>query len=116
MPRGARGEGTISLPDRDVTVLYTNRALMTAERQLGKSILAVAEGFASNATTIGDVAQLLLVGMQAARREQGGSPVTMDGALDVLDQAGFGAVAAAVMEAVAAVLGYSASADDAPNA
>jgi len=118
MPRGARGEGTISLPDRDVTILYTNRALMSAERRIGRSILSVAEGFSSNQTTISDVVQLLLVGMQAARRDAGGGPaVQLDNAIEVLDIAGFGTVAAVVMEAVAEVLGYSADDEDTdPNA
>jgi hypothetical protein len=99
----------IQLPDRDVTVLFTNRALMTVEKQTGRSVLAIAEGFANGQSGLGDMVQLLLAGMQAARRDarEGGPPLRMDDALEVMDQAGFGPTAAVVMGAVGAVLGYS---------
>ncbi len=106
---GARGEGIIVLPDGEqVRVLFTNRALVEAERALGKSILALAQGFGDGIVGIGDVAQLLLVGMQASRRdERAGGPIpNLASAYDVMDQVGFAKVAEAVIGAVAGVLSY----------
>lgn len=110
MATGARGEATIHLSDREVSVLYTNRALAEAEGALGKSIIQVVQGFADGSSGISDIAHVLHAGMKAARRDAGpgekGPPVTLDTAYQVLDEAGFATVAAAVMEAVAAVLSY----------
>ena len=117
---GARGEATIVAGDEQVRVLFTNRAIAEAEKAIGRSILGILQGFVENTTGIGDLAQLLLQGMQAARRDaRGGSVVRIQDAWDVLDAAGFGTVAAAVMEAVAAVLAYDPNAeaeDEDPNA
>lgn len=104
----ARGEGTIELDDREVTVLFTNRALANAEKDLGQGVIGVAQSF-QEAGKVGDVAILLRHGMEAARRDsrRGGRPVSMLEAYEVLDEVGFATVAAVVMEGVAAVLGYS---------
>ena len=114
---GARGEGVIHLADRDVYVLYTNRALMDAERQIGKSILDVLDGFTRNTSGITELAHLLLAGMRAARRDMrtGGPAVRLEDALAVMDEAGFAAVATVVMEAVAAVLSYGGGQEENPN-
>lgn len=110
----AKGEGTIQAGEREVRVFFNNRALAQAEEATGKSIVALANGFSDGSVGIGDLAQLLRVGMDAARRELrlGGPAVRMTDAYEVLDWAGFAAVATAVMESVAAVLGYSAGDDD----
>lgn len=112
MATGARGEATIKAGERDVTILLTNRALVEAEKKLGKPITQV--------SGIGDIAQLLQAGMEAYRRESRGSGrvVSMDDAYAAMDAAGFAAVAAAVGDAMAAVLGYKPKddEDDDPNA
>ena len=115
---GARGEATITAGEREVQILYTNRALAEAEQALGKSIVGVAQGFLDGTSGIYDIAQVLHAGMKAARREarERGPQVTLDQVYAVLDQAGFAAVAAAVMEAVTAVLSYGPEEEPDPNA
>ena len=110
----ARGEGVIQAGDREVQVLFTNRALAEAEDAMGKGIIGVADGFSSGQTGIRDVAYLLRAGMEAARREarDGRRPITMVDAYAVLDDAGFSAVTMVVMTAVADVLGYSANGEN----
>lgn len=105
----ARGEGSITLENREVTVLFTNKALAQAEKNTGKSVIGIANGFSTGTAGIGDLAHLLQAGMEAARREAriGGRPVSLNEAYDVLDEIGFAAGAEVVMTAVAAVLGYS---------
>lgn len=120
---GARGEGIIQANGTSVSVLFTNRAVAEAEKELGKGIIAVASSFQDGTGGIGDVAVLLRAGMEAARRDErrGGRPVTILDAYGVLDEAGFSAVAQVVMAAVADVLGYGAgnveagAGDDDPN-
>lgn len=116
---GARGEATIQLADREVTVLFTNRALAEVEQKLGRSILATAQGLADGTTGIGEVVILLRAGMEAARRDarEPGPAVALNTAYDVMDEAGFGPVAEAVMEAVGAVLSWGTSSEgEDPNA
>ena len=107
--RGARGEGTLTTADGDeVRVLYTNRALAEAEQAMGKSVLAVAQGFADGDSGIGDMAALLQAGMEAARHDgrEGGRRVAVNDAFEVMDAVGFAGVATVVMEAVSDVLSY----------
>ena len=119
---GARGEGIILLPDgSEVTVLFTNRALVEVEQALGKSTLALAQGFGNGDMGVGDITQMLLVGMRAARRDtRSGGPVpSMLDAYNVMDQVGFTKVSEVVVLAIAAVLSYGteeADADESPNA
>ena len=105
---GARGEGTIQAGEREVPVLFTNRAIAKAETALGCSILKVANGFADGQSGIRDVAILLCTGMEAARRDAraGGRAITPDDAYEVLDEAGFSVVAEIVMLAISDVLAY----------
>lgn len=116
---GARGEMTFKAGDREVTVLYTNRALAGAEKRIGKGIVAVAQGLVDGSSGLGDIAILLQVGMEASRvdTKAGGNQVSLDQAYAVMDLAGFAGVASPVMEAVAAVLGYTngAEAGSAPD-
>lgn len=117
---GARGEGTIYAESGEVHVLYTNWTLTEIEKATGKSILAIADGFARNETTLTDVAHILRFGMETHRRDAriGGQIKSLRDALDVLDEVGFSKVTAAVMESVAYVLGYGAGQDgeEDPNA
>lgn len=113
----ARGQEIIKLPDdREVVVLFTNRALADAEAQMGKSVIGVAQGFTAGQSTLTDLTHLLRTGMTAARRDAGDRrPVTMAEAYAVMDEVGFTAVAQAVMPALAAVLGYDGENGADPN-
>lgn len=106
---GARGEAVIEVPGREpVTILFTNRALADAERATGKSVLELAQGAGDGRLGVGDIARLLHVGMESARRDArtGGRSYSVNDAFSILDAVGFAAVSAAVMEAIAAVLSY----------
>lgn len=115
---GARGERTIKLPGkREVTVLYTNRALAGAEKRLGKGVLGILQGFEEGSSGLTELAVLLHVGMEAARIDQRSASrsVSLDDAYQVLDEVGFAGVAGPVMEAIADVVGYAGDGDeDAP--
>lgn len=116
---GARGEATIQAGDREVRVLFTNRAIAEAEEACGKSIIEVSQGYADGKSGIRELAALLRAGMEGARRDErtGGRPISMQETYEVLDDAGFAAAAETVMMAVAAVLSYGTEAeDDLPNA
>jgi len=103
MMTGARGEATIQDGEREIRLLYTNRALANAERALGKSVIA-----ASQASGVYDMVQLLLAGMEAARQESrvSGRAYTLSDAYKVMDGVGFVKVTNTVNEALAAVLSY----------
>ena len=106
---GARGEATIEMPDgTEQRLLYTNRALIEAERELGKSILGIAEGFTTGTSGMSETLVLLKVGMEAARHEarEGGRRISDNGAVRVMDLVGFAGVVGPVMEGVADVLSY----------
>jgi hypothetical protein len=112
-------EAIITAGEREVRVLFTNRALAEVEGQLHKSIIAIAQGFADGTSGVTDVAHVLRAGMEAARRDArvGGHPVTLNDAYEVLDVAGFSRVSADVMTAVAEVLSGGDSDEEAdPNA
>lgn len=116
--QGARGESVIQHGDTEYRLLFTNRALAEAESATGKSIIMIAQGFSVGTTGIGDVAHLLAVGMEAARRDakSGGRTVTLVDAYRVMDEVGFTAAARVVMEAVAEVMQFSDEAEgESPN-
>lgn len=104
-----RGEGVIYIGDREVRVFFNNRALAQAEDAMEKSVIAVANGFKDGETRVSDLTHLLRSGMEAHRRlsRDGRRPISLNDAHDVMDEAGFAAVAEAVMVAIAEVLGYS---------
>ena len=104
----ARGEGYLRVDEDLETVLFTNRALAQAEVQLAKTVLEIATDAAEGRLGMGDVARLLVIGMQAARREakSGRKPPNLNDAYDVMDIVGFSETARVVMEALAAVLSY----------
>ena len=104
----ARGEGYLTVGEEQVTILFTNRALAQAEMQLGKTVLQIANDAAAGDLGITDVARLLLVGMQAARRDLKlkGTPPGIKDAFAVMDEAGFAEAARVVMETLATVLSY----------
>ena len=104
----ARGERIIRAGDKEITVLFTNRALADAEERMGRSIFGLVQGLMGGQTGMADIAELLRTGMQAARRDAGERPstVSLDSAYAVLDTAGVTPVATILMSAIAAVLSY----------
>jgi len=114
---GARGEGIIRHGETEHRILFTNRALAEAESATGKSVLALAQGFGAGTTGVGDIAQMLAVGLEAARRDAnaGGRTYTVADAYRIMDQVGFGETARSVMEAMSAVLRFGTDQDESPN-
>jgi hypothetical protein len=108
MTQGARGESIIQGDDAEYRILFTNRALAEAESTCGKSVIAIAQGFTIGATGIGDVAQMLAVGLEAARKDArlNTRAYTVGDAYRIMDEVGFTVATRAVMESVAAVLRF----------
>lgn len=116
--RGARGERVIRAGEREITVLFTNRAILSAEQQLGKGIIQILNDFQSGGGYT-ELVALLRVGMEAARQDAraGGKPVSNDDALKVLDEVGFTGCAVPVLEALADAISYDGKeAEPDPNA
>jgi len=113
MTQGARGESIIQGDGAEYRVLFTNRALAEAESACGKSVIAIAQGFTNGATGIGDVAQMLAVGLEAARKDARtvGRAYTIGDAYRIMDEVGFTVATRAVMESVAAVLKFGSEAE-----
>lgn len=111
---GARGTARIVAGEREVEVLFTNRAVAEAEAAVGRSIVAILEGYQTGACGMTETVKLLRVGMEAARRDSraGGRVVTEGDAFEVLDAAGYTRTLATLMEAIAFVLGYDADAEE----
>ena len=105
---GARGEAYLLVDGEQRPILYTNRALADAERLTGKTTLQLMRGVQSNELSISDVAQMLLVGMEHARRESraGGRAYTIADAWAVMDACGIGPCVTAIFEAITAVMSY----------
>ena len=120
---GARGTARIVAGEREVEILFTNRALAEAEAAVGRSIVGILEGFQQNTCGVTETVKLLRVGMEAARRDSrtGGHVVTDNDAFEVLDRVGYTRVLTIIMEAIAVVLGYDAEGEatteaESPNA
>jgi hypothetical protein len=113
---GARGEITLNAGDREVRLLYTNRALAEAEAAMGRSVIGVSQGFASGESGVTELAHLLQAGMEAARRDarEGGRRISINEAYEVLDETGFRGAAAAVFSAIGEVLSYDGD-EERPN-
>jgi hypothetical protein len=113
-----RGSAVITADGREIPVRYTNRALAEAEAATGMGIVALLQGFMSGTTGVAQIAHLLQVGMEAARKADrlGGTRLTLEDAYQVLDAAGFATVAALVMTAAAEVLSYDGVESADPNA
>lgn len=107
---GARGTARIAAGEREVEILFTNRALAEAEAAIGRSITQILEGFMPDDGSCGitEAAKLLRVGMEAARRDSraGGRVFTENDAFEVLDAVGYPPMLTILMEAVSNVLGY----------
>jgi len=117
MPKtGARrGEGSIEVGDREYQIFFNNRALAEAERVLGKSMGVLANQISTGLMSVGEVADLLRIGVNAARREFRLRITLMnrDDALAIMDEIGFVPASQAVIEPLTEVLMYDPSeADD----
>lgn len=108
-PIGARGECRIEVAgEGERVILFTNQALMTAEKELGKSITRTLQQFERGDVFISDYAILLRLGLETARREykeQRGS-YTLAEAIHIMDVVGFVPVAAVVYGALSEVFGF----------
>jgi hypothetical protein len=109
----ARGESTIKVGDREVPILFTNRALLNAEKQTGKGIIGILNGFVEGTSGLGDLVALLRCGMEAARLDarRGGKPISNEDAIDIIDAIGFTEAIVPVMEAVSVVISYASQAE-----
>lgn len=115
---GARGTARIVTDEREVEILFTNRALAEAEAAVGFSIVRILEGFRDGGCGLTEAAKILRVGMEAARRDSraGGRVVGEEDAFAVLDAVGYTRTLATLMEAIGYVLGYDAEAEAAEGA
>lgn len=106
---GARGEGFLDLDGEQYPVLFTLRALADAERLTGKTVMQLMAEAQRSTMGVGDLAQLLAVGLEHARRDgrTRDRGYTLNDAWHLLESLGFAAVAVVVFEALAAVMAYS---------
>lgn len=106
MPTGARGEAILTVDGQRYEVLFTNRALAEAEALTGKTVTQLLDRAAIGMT---DLANLTLVGMEAARRDTDPrrARYTIADAWDLIDKVGFMPVLRAVTESLVAVMTYS---------
>jgi hypothetical protein len=101
---------------QEYRVLYTNRALLNVETWTGKSIIQIVRGFVDGKSGVNEIARLLQAGMDAARKDGGGGKqVTLDAALDALDDIGTINALNQLQDAVGGVLNRDESEPD-PNA
>ncbi len=106
MSTGARGEATIQVGDDAHAILFTNRAVAEVERALDKSALQIIRN--GNDLSMNDAALLLRIGLEYGRRDRRDNhrAYTVEDAFAILDEAGFMAVARAILEGLSAVLTY----------
>ena len=109
MATGARGEGILEVDGKEYAILFTNRALAEAERATGKTITEIILKTQNNSLGIWDIAQLLAIGLEHARRDRHSRPTsyTINDAWTILDAVGFVAVLTVVIEALMAVVAYN---------
>ena len=117
-PRGARGEGILTVEGVEHRVLFTNRAMAEAERRTGRTISSLARAAAAGELTLNELVNLLVVGLEAARQSDHGAAVyTLQRAWDLMDSAGYMETMAVVIGAASEALTWSpAGAEgDSPN-
>lgn len=114
MTTGARGEAYLEMDGESLPILFTNRAIFEGERATGKGVLQILNALSDGMLRMGDVVQLLHVGLEHGRRDAGGvtKPYTLNRTWEVMDAVGFRAAMLATYEALAEVLSYSQSKDD----
>lgn len=110
---GARGERFIETKEGEIRLLFTNQALAEAEARMDKSILGCARDLLNGQAGIGEVAQLLRVGMQASNQDEGRKKtVPLQRAYQIMDEVGFTTVMTDVLEGITAVLMYKGEQED----
>lgn len=107
----ARGEEVIrTSDDREITILFTNRALAQAEERLGEPIIVIAGKLANGQVGMNQVVQLLRCGMEASDRDRGGQGrVSVQDAYAVIDDVGFLNVVPVIITAMTGCLSYGAT-------
>lgn len=115
--KSARHEARMLIGEDEYTVLYTMQALADAETRTGKSITSLAQGAAASNLAVGDLANMFLSGLEAARRARlySGRPFNLQRVYEMMEQAGYASVATVVFEGVGNVLGYDPDEEDADD-
>jgi len=106
---GARGECILDLGDEgQAKLLFTNQALIQAERELGSTFPAIINKFRMVDVSLSECQKLVRIGLETARREhQEARPAYTDAdALHVLDMVGYYALVEALAGALVAVFTY----------
>jgi len=103
---GARGEVYVTVGEQEYPVVFNNRALADAERLIGKTVLQLASDAQTGTLGVGEVASLLMVGLEQGRRRQKttAKTFTVQRALSTMDEIGFPEAMRVVMEGVCEVL------------
>jgi len=112
---GPRGNVYLTAGDQEYPVLFNNRALADAERMLGKSVLQLAQDAERGRLGVGEVAAVLMVGLEAGRRSEKttAKTFTLPRVYKIMDEVGFPEVTRIVMEGIGEVLaGPSSEGDD----
>ena len=111
--KGARGEAVLEANGESYRILFTNRAIAEAEQRTGKTFMHLLRCFTTADYGVNDVANLLVTGLEAARRETGGGkPYQITHAFDLMDAVGFTQVAGAITVALMAVLTFGSKAEE----
>jgi len=106
--KGARGEAILTVEDREIPILLTNRALGVAEAATGKSMSVLAVEIQHGTLGVADTAHLLHAGMEYGRLDAGirGKRITLNDAYAVMDHLGWLPVAGVMALAMTECLTY----------
>jgi len=111
--KGARGEAVLEANGESYRILFTNRAIAEAEQRTGKAFLHLLRSATTGDLGMNDVVNLLVTGLEAARRETGvGKSYQITQAFNLMDAVGFTQAAAAVVAALSDVLTFNSQAPD----
>ena len=109
MAMGARGECRFDIGEEEErAVLFTNAALMTAERELGKTLPGIIRQLAAVDLSLTNCRTLLRIGLETARREnhEARASYTDADAQKVLDLVGYFTVTEQLSKAIIEVFNY----------
>lgn len=109
MAVGARGECRFDLGDAgECTLLFTNAALMTAERELGTTFPGIIRQLEATNLSLSHCRTLIRIGMETARREnhEAHASYTDADAQKVLDQVGYFNVVVGLTAAIYMVFNF----------
>ena len=112
--KSARSEKRLTVGGQEYLLLYNMAALADAENRTGKSVTELARGASNGSLGIGDVANLFVAGLEAARRayHTTSRAFQLQRAYELMEQAGYAKVATTVFEGVADVLGFDPDEDE----